>query len=157
MWLTRRGRGRVDARDSDDPGRNARRQERGKTGDADLLRQRTALGDARSRHSALPENADAGQLRSAPARRAVRRDHPPATQSGALRAPCGPWTRCWRKADSNFSSLSELVEPCTGRGSLDKSSLGRDRGRTAGFAPKPTFDFDTWKVGVGWKAEIRLD
>src|SRR6516164_5334812 len=35
--------------------------------------------------------------------------------------------------------FSELVEPCAGRRSLDKSSLGRDRGRTAGFAPKAPF------------------
>ena len=31
--------------------------------------------------------------------------------------------------------LSELVEPCKEGLSLDKSSLGRDRSRTAGFAP----------------------
>ena len=29
--------------------------------------------------------------------------------------------------------FSELVEPCAGRRSLDNSSLGRDRGRTAGL------------------------
>jgi len=36
--------------------------------------------------------------------------------------------------------LSELVEPCAEGRSLDKSSLGRDCGRTAGFAPLPTFE-----------------
>src|SRR6516225_4957370 len=40
---------------------------------------------------------------------------------------------------SQDQCLSELVEPCAERRSLDKSSLGRDRGRTAGFAPKAPF------------------
>ena len=35
---------------------------------------------------------------------------------------------------SQDQCFSELVEPCAGRRSLDKSSLGRDRGRTC---PKP--------------------